>query len=410
MSLPEGKLPDGLTKIVSPFSGKVTFEAMAGVINKKKIRARFGEDRYGSVPDALAAAKNWLGDKRAEIRRDRSAVINIPDKVRFQVIEALDRLKPHGLTLLQAVDIALAYQKRNGPGEKVTLNYAIKEFLAAKLRQGRAIRYVNHVEILFNAFAKEYGNQQISSITPDQIEEFLEKRNMAAVSWNNWRRDLRTLFNFAAEERRRWVAVNPAAQVDRKTVNLDEVKILIVEEVKKVLKAVAAQEVKTKNQNGEAAIGRQVPWMVLGLFGGLRRDEADAARWEHINWEANSLEVQSVKKRGARNRHIHMEPVLRAWLEKYKPENPSGPIGTLKFARRNDLRELSEKTGLDLLDNVYRHSFGSHHLWAYSDKQKTMLEMGHTNATTFDGYYNRPMPKIVALAYWDLMPEKVLAD
>jgi integrase len=391
-------LPKGIKRIVSP-QGFVSFEARAGVVNKKKLRRRFSVADYGSEEAAIEAAKNWLKEMRNEINTDRASVLKIDPSFRFEIMAALALLEPRGYTLVQAVEAGVTELDKQRARNERLLADAVAEFLEVKKLEKCKDNYMKTLETALGVLMRAYPKARVSDITPAAITNVLRGRQITAVTWNNWRRDLGVFFSFAMEPQNRWIAYNPAKQVRAQKVDVEEVEVLDNKQVKELFKAAVAYKE-----------GRQVPWLALGLFGGLRRDEADAAQWEDVDFENNTLRVRAAKARSAGNRYVHMEPVLKAWLLKSKPENASGPIGTGKFARRDDLAELSETTGLELNKNFYRHTYGSNHLWQPNgSKQSTMLMMGHTSAKTFDGYYNNPRPKMIALAYWELTPESVLS-
>jgi integrase len=397
-------IEDGIVQIAGP--PNITYKATAGSIGDKKFRENFSERRWGSAREALARAREYYKTVKSKVNRDRSLMSNINHRSASQLTIALERLEPTGMTLLDAVDLAIKVWNKNRVRTRVSVDHAIKEFLRWKERENKAPRYLRALRIELEAFQAAFDDKLISDINYAMIEEFLDARNISEVTWNNWRRDLRTFFNFCVSERNRWITSNPAESVAYKKVVLDPVDVLKIDEVKELLKAAYNHE--TPNHRGTMDKGRQVPWLVLGLFGGLRREEADAAQWEDVDWESGTFQVHSVKVRSAQNRYIHMEPVLVNWLKLCKPENATGPMGTGVHARRNDFQKLTELTELPLNENRYRHSFGSHHVWHFKDKQKAMLEMGHTVVRTFDTYYNRPIPPSIAKQYWQLHPEEVL--
>lgn len=394
------ELPKGITKFVSPITGKVTFRVMAGVVQGKKIRKEFGEDAFDGIENALVCAKQWYEDKRAEIRSDRSAVVNMPDKDRWTYMGALERLTNYPeLSLNEVIEMGLKYYREHLVKKTVTVEVAVAEFLKFKAsgKHPAKASYLSSMGAMLRSFAKEFGPRKLTEIKAQEIEVFLENRDLSPVSWNNWRRDLRTMFNFARSERNLWIKTNPAESVRLEKIIRDEVTILSIEEAKKVLK------------KATEFYDRLVPFLVVGMFGGLRRDEAQAMSWEDINWQDSTIKVLNAKAHSKRYRYVHLEPVLRAWLEKYRPESDSGPTCTMRYARRNDLKGLSMKTGINCSENLYRHSFGSYHYAAYENAEKTMLEMGHTNRTTFETYYKRGISKPRALPYWELTPEAVLS-
>jgi hypothetical protein len=67
----KGGLPQGIRRVFSTRTGKITFEVVAGVVRGQKIRKQFGESKYGSQDAALEAAKRWYAIKREEFESRR---------------------------------------------------------------------------------------------------------------------------------------------------------------------------------------------------------------------------------------------------------------------------------------------------------------------------------------------------
>jgi len=396
----DSALPSGWIKYRSETTGKITFQVTAGVVNGKKMRQEFGEHRYGSVRNALAAAKNWESEMEREIRVNRSSVIELPPRDRWVYLAYIEKIREAGMTLQECIEEGLKRRQEHTVKRSITVQHAVEEFLRYKRAQKCRESYFKSMGPMLKGFAKGFDGAKLNEITHEQIEEFLGRRQISDGTWNNWRRDLRTLFNFAKSERNGWIKVNPAESIVHKKVDRGAVTILQIDEAKKL------NEAKKVLAKAVEFYPRLVPFLALGMFGGIRREELQNAQWEDIHWEHGTVEVHSAKNRDVPSRYVHMQPVLVAWLTKYRQE--SGPICTMQYARRNDLQALSIKTGVDCSDNIYRHSFGSYHYAAFEDKQKTMLEMGHTSQATFDRYYKRAIPKRIALTYWELTPEVVL--
>ena len=384
------ELPAGIRRIVSERTGIVTFEAMAGIVRGNKIRKQFGQTKYGSESETLAAANRWLKEKRGEVKRDGVAVLSISDHDRVAYAEALRRLEPYNKTILQAVNAAIELWKQEVSFKRITFSEAASDFLKHKQLENCRDSYLKDIQTRIAAMS-EFDQRQLSEITAAELIEFMQDREMGGVSWNNWRRNLRVFFTWCQGQE--WLRKNPALGIPEKKIDEEEVEILSLDEAKKLLKTTIE------------SYHRQVAWLVLGMFAGMRRSEAQAAQWEDIDWEQNVIKVRSAKLRSVSTRYVELTPPARAFLEIFKKE--SGPINSGIYARRNELKEISKRTGIDCSRNIYRHSFGSYHLAAHQNRHVTMDQMGHENLQTFVRFYRRPIPKLVAQAYWLLSPQSL---
>jgi integrase len=387
-----GHLPRGIKRLVSEKTGKITFEVGPGTVSGKRIRKWFGEDMFGSELAALAAAAGWLKDKKREIRDDRKAVISISDHERLSYLEGLKLLEPYGKTVLEAIKDAIAYYRSTTVAEKLSFKEAGQRYRLHKKRENCRETYLSQIKFRL-APMSEFDDEPIEKITHTDLIEFLEEREMGEVSWNNWRRDLGGFFKFALLNQ--WITKNPIDLVPTKKVDEEEVEILEVHQVRELL------------SQARLVCPRQIPWLVLGLFCGLRRSEADAAQWADIDWETNTIKVNAAKLRSVSTRYVELTEPARAFLE---ASPRTEPLVIKKYARRADFKFLSKVTGIDCSRNVYRHSFGSYYLALHQNTQKTMIQMGHENQQTFVRYYRKPIPKLVAQAYWLITPPASVSE
>jgi integrase len=380
-----GHLPTGIQRIVGK-SGKVSFEACPGTAGGKKIRKWFGEGIFGSELGALAAAVSWLKEKKREIREDRKAVISISDHERLSYMEALRLLEPYDKTVLEAIKDAIEFYKQATVAEKLSFQEAAVRYRVHKQQENCRANYLNDIKFRFTAMSN-FNDDPIEKITHKELIKFLEDREMGEVTWNNWRRDLGCFFKFCLLNQ--WITKNPIDLVPTKKVDEEEVEILEVQQVRELL------------SQARLVCPRQIPWLILGLFCGLRRSEADAAEWADIDFETNTLKVNAAKLRSVSTRYVELTESARAFLEQVPRDQP---LVTRKYARRADFKVLSKVTGIDCSNNLYRHSFGSYYLALHQNTQKTMIQMGHENQQTLVRNYRKPIPKLVAQAYWLINP------
>ncbi len=105
--------------------------------------------------------------------------------------------------------------------------------------------------------------------------------------------------------------------------------------------------------------------IVLACYGGFRRHEIDRAKWEHVDWEANTLFVDG-KKNAASNSTIHLHPTLRETLLPYRQlggymVKPGKGWTSKSGSQRADLQKLWDavrnKADVEARLHDLRHSF-----------------------------------------------------
>lgn len=384
---------------ITPLLGKtISFEACAGTIldketgKRKKVRQTFGATKYGSVGGALEAAKGWLGDMRAISREDKNAIVSIPAQVRQQVVWTLDECEKLGVTFMDVAQAGLAALVNQMVVAEITLSQAADRLIEAKARDTSLV-YQKDLRFFFNDFGRDFGARSINSITADEIEDWLDERDYSPVTWNNKLRLLNVLWNFALESRNKWVKENVPNQIDRRPIKDEEVEAFSLAQASATLRC------------AHDAIPRLLPYVVIGMFCGLRRSELQRADWSDIDWETRSLRVRVEKSRSASSRYVHLEDVAIDWLEPIA--RAAGPICTAAHTRRDDLKQLRAMT-FDWHGNIFRHSFGTYHYRGFNDPQKTIVEMGHTTVAMLHKHYKRPIPQTTAMSYWQLTRGLVL--
>jgi site-specific recombinase XerD len=385
------KLPEGITRLVSGQTKRVSFEAYAGRVCGVRLRKVFGTGLYGTESEALDAAKYWLREKRNEIKDDRKTVLVMNDRDRAIFLFATEMIEPYGKSLLDAAKTAVEVWEREkqAPRRVMTFKQAAGKFLKFKRLEGIKESYLKDLQMRLNALA-DLDDMSLPEIGAEDIIDFLELREVEAITWNGWRRTLAVFFNWCVAEE--LIQKSPIERVPIKKIDDEEVEILSVVEARKVLE--------TAFEDCPA----QVPWLVLGLFCGLRRSEADQVKATDIDWATDSIRVMGAKNRSVSTRYVHLSEPAKAFLAPYREAEE---LVTPRSKRREALRLLAAKTSIACTKNLYRHSFGSYHNAWLQDAPKTMHEMGHENLRTFVKWYRKPIPKLVAEAYWSISPENL---
>jgi integrase len=100
-----------------------------------------------------------------------------------------------------------------------------------------------------------------------------------------------------------------------------------------------------------------LPVLILSLFGGIRRAEAEKIEWAEIG--AKFIEIKPEKAKTRRRRLIPISAQLRAWLSCARKIGVKMP--TVNYADK--FKRTLEKAGLraEWPQNALRHSFASYH-------------------------------------------------
>jgi len=392
--------PFSVRPLVSRYTGEISLEACSGTLKDPdtgkyaKQRRAFKISHFDSVEDALAAARTWISDMRGVTREEKSAVLALPMKTRNKLLVSVERCERKGYDINEVIDAGIAALDAQKVAQEISFNRAADVVIGQKLREERSELYVRELRFFYNYFGKTFGGRKLHEITAEEVEDWLEDCEVGNVTWNNYRRQLAILWNFGLEDRNGWVKHNVIEGVIQKQEKVDEVTALTLAQAKAVL-ATAHSEVP-----------RLVPYLVVGMFAGLRRSEAQVAKWEDIDWETNSIKVRGGKMRSATSRFVDLAPVALDWL---KPLYQKGAdLCPGPFARRADLKRLRELT-FDFDSNIFRHSFGSYHSAFHKNWNLTAAEMGHESVKMLMKRYRKPVPTEVAAKFWALDRSTVLA-
>jgi len=196
---------------------------------------------------------------------------------------------------------------------------------------------------------------------------------------------VRTLFAFALK--RKYISENTALAVDLPRVEELPPGIISPDQARAIL-----------NASIDFAPDA-LPVIVLQLFGGLRRSEAEELTWDAIGEEFVEVKAHQAKTR--RRRLNKITPQLRAWLDLAR--ETGGKLPALNYADK--LKLILEKAGLrqEWDQNALRHSFASYYFAKFKNENETAALMGNSPQMVFQHYRELVRPEI-AENYFAIMP------
>ena len=328
-----------------------------------------------------------------------------------EAIDAFKRLEGTDLTLTEAIDFAL---KHSRPAAGViSVAEAIK--LASERKKSRSKDYKKDFLPRWGRFERwlpAAKKKAVHLVTRLDVQRFLAECKLKPKGESNMKKNLSPLFSWAVGFH--YMTENPCKGI--KTEDNGPRKpprILTIPEVRKLLETAQKDIVRHlrvgKDSYDDVHVfpGDLIPWITLGLYAGLRPDEAKILLWEDINFVKRRLTVREPD--GGRGRTIqNLEPILLEWLQ---PLRPAGGKGTMCANHRWKFRAFRQELGEGWKpwpQDSLRHSYASYHLARDEEAGSTSLRMGHRNPnTTFQYYVDTVEEGSDVAVYWSLTPKRV---
>jgi len=359
----------------------------------------------------LKAAQEEAARLRAQQRNFGRSGMELPLAIRVEAAKCTERLEKYGIGLTELVDQFEAQKEKEARiGASRPSKDCLGDFLDSKER--RANEYspetLRNVGCRVRRLRAAWGERPIAGITLRDVSIFLETLKVGPQTRAHYRGLISEFFNYAL--RMEWVTSNPATalgrNLDRKKAKGREPGILTISEARELLEEAAADR--------QAAV--LVPYLVAGLFLGLRPYEARRLRWEQVDFGLRSVEVLAETSKTRSGRHVEMNETALAWLQPYR--RAEGLICFCDFRRGFDRvrRECGwkarvpktktppENIGRGWEADVLRHSYASYWLAIHQNRPKLAELMGNS-ATVIGKHYRKPMPPRDAEGYWALRPK-----
>jgi integrase len=341
-----------------------------------------------TIEDAKTIFSQWsteVGNVGAK------TALGVTDSDKHSLIQWRESLAPYGKTPADAVAHYLAYLDRCKAS--ITINALCDKFHAFKRSELHSRIYLDDLNYRLRAFCTDFGKRIAADVSTDEISTWLAGMTAAPQTVKNYRRIIRTLFNYAKTLKA--CAENPVDGSFKPSKPNHEVGILEVKEAVALLTAAHERP-------------DILPAIALGLFAGVRDSELKRLDWGDVSFDSGFITIRPTNAKKKSRRIIEIRPTLRAWLEPLrKISGRVWPPGS----RGRALTEVTHKAAgiAQWKHNALRHSFASYGLAQWKNANALALEMGNTPKVLLENYQELVLPKD-AEAFWSLTPAKVLAD
>jgi integrase len=256
----------------------------------------------------------------------------------------------------------------------------VSQLLMAKRAANRRECYVHGLAGYFRRFISGRENKPIGEFTAAEIETWLAQFE-SHCSRQTWLSRISLLFAFAV--RRQFLASNPCKQLERVTVDRRAPRVLSPAECEKLLAMTP---------------GVLRPYVILGLFAGIRPVELLKLDWSTVDLEAKTVTINYAKTRQRRIVPLEAKAValLSACPLRRGPVSPSN--STVRRFKRSAVAALGlPQWHYDLL----RHTAASYLLALHGDAGKVSTMLGNSSSILLR-HYHEPVRSDDCGRFWGL--------
>ncbi len=295
--------------------------------------------------------------------------------------------------------------------KSVTFARACDSSLEARShRRASTLREIRSVLRRMMRLCPDLRNKQVRTISTEDCRRWLDTCFASPLQWNKGRVILSGVLNHAM--RQNWSRHNTAAMLPRKVHQERRIVPLSLQHAAQLLAT-------ARRLHGGACL----PACALMLFAGLRPQETRRLTWEHINLNADIINISPQHSKTGGYRQVSIQPVLHALLVAHRPQPgagspiagaaggssvPSGATPICPPGWERKWREVRRQSGIlcgkPWVQDVLRHTYASYHLARFKDRRLLQEEMGHQSGVLLNRCYLnlQNITPATARKFWNL--------
>jgi len=332
-------------------------------------------------------AKTEAEKRNKELTDYGSKAYTLTASEKHQAEEAIQLLRPYGLTLVDAANAVVQRLQNalNSITVKELAERAIDNEQARFERNEISAKHLKNYRNVATRFAADFGEVRVSELTTARVESWLSDKPIKVATRNQLHRYLDLIFKHGLKIG--GLTKSPLDGVEKaRNRKMKSITILTPDQAKTLLKC---------------ASGEIIPFFSIGLFAGLRVDEIQKLDWKHIDLVHKKIDLTWFPTKTLQPRWAPISDNLVAFLKPHA--KTEGSVVPRSAQRLRKLREKAEKDSnlWPWPQNACRHSYISYRLSLIEDIAKVALEAGH-DPKTLAQWYRRPILKADAEAYFKI--------
>ena len=348
-------------------------------------------------------AESYAGLMTVQRMNNGLAAFNLDEHQRSFARKAFDGLAHAGLADDVLPDAVAFYIRHHRPeGGDILVRDLVDRYLAQKQQEKLRPRSIQDLESRLGLFGQTFGDRLVKNLSTTELQEWLLDPTHSELTQRNYHTVIGGLFNHAVT--RKYLAVNPLADVAKPRPEHKTPGILTLEQVQALLNAALG--------NPELELG----WFIVcGLFLGVRTEELLKLKIADVRLTEGFLHIgpHIAKKRRIRNVPFAVEVKVKGKMKKLDPVTPwlsrlsapaNGMIAPPSCLNRF-YKTLLNKAGIeDWPSNAMRHSFASYFYALTSNSAETCARLGHRRDDVLFEYYRALTTAQEGMAYFSLLP------
>jgi len=371
-----------------------------------------GQKRFNFHSESAARAKAKEIEKIFAEQGSQGAQISLQDRLKVQAalvpLQEFNTEQGSTFSVENAVHFFIRAMHDQKKKRQVPFVYAaVEQFLEAKFdpnggkgNKQLSRKTLNELKSVAGIIVENWKYKRVNEVTAEMIRCYLNKTKTAKGSYFtnqtklNRLTKIRQFFNYCMEKPREWLKENPCAGITI-TAESKEVEILSNGQVITLLEAAIREKEKVQQV--------MVPYLVLGLFAGLRPEEAQKMRWEWIEPLDEEKRIAQVKvpaeiSKISESRYAELSEAGWSLIKPYFKQD--GPIGWSRRAFRR-IRDKAGFAGSTWPADCIRHTYASSWLAVHKERAHLAEIMGNSPAI-IRKHYKRAIPVNDAEAYFQI--------
>lgn len=280
------------------------------------------------------------------------------------------------------------YLRHNAQGEKRTLAAVIKEYNDRKFKnENLSPRHTTSLKYRGGIWEKHFGMRPVSTLAPEDLEDFYEGLDMAPKSKHNLHGYISAILSFC--RKRGYLPREEdtvAEKIDAPVVRASTPPIFSPDELRHIL---------------SIADKRDIPYIAICAFAGGRRAEVQRLSFSDICYDDWIIRLDTEKTKTNQRRVLEIPDNLKLWLEPYR--NEKGPIVTTYDPLWRLREKFTESGAWEWKSNGLRHSFVSYHLALHRNAPWTS-ELAGNSVRMVRTNYKSLVSKAAAEAWFSIIP------